>query len=275
MFSLLIGAFSLFCTEPIEKEFRENGYIEIGVSKPPQTTFDILYSHFNELIIFLQNHPQWAQKLYSAKERFIRSKARQVYGTDFFGYFDESTNERRSQIAFYYACDFHEFLCSYYPDLQKEPPILNFLTSCHDLVQNPSEVIFKALAADFFLTSETGSLPLLLKVVKYLPHYAPSAPHYDGTAFSLLLDSTDNNSLLLSPFKTTFTTEDFKVPLRSYSRENSMLLIPGIQLTEFSIYPTPHIVLKSGSIRYAAITFCMRPPASSQKIDLPFLPTFD
>ncbi len=55
-------------------------------------------SKFDELIGFLQTNPVWAQKLYSAKERFIRSKDRNYYSTDFFGFYDESEKQGRSQF---------------------------------------------------------------------------------------------------------------------------------------------------------------------------------
>ena len=53
-----------------------------------------------------------------------------------------------------------------------------------------------------------------------------------------------------------------------------MLLIPGALLTEFSIYPTPHIITQSGKVRYAAIAFAMRPHYIPEKAELASLPNF-
>ncbi len=145
-------------------------------------------------------------------------------------------------------------------------------------MQSPYGDLFEDVAMDLGLSgifsSQYGKPPLLFKVVKYLPHYMAAKPHYDGTAFSLFLDSTDNGSLLLSSYKSSLTADDFSSPLRSSPQRASILLIPGSLLTEFSIYPTPHIVLQSGKIRYAAIVFAMRPHYFSQKNELTSLPRF-
>ena len=80
--------------------------------------------------------------------------------------------------------------------------------------------------------------------------------------------------LLINPH---YTVDDFSSPLREFSRshnQNSILLIPGVLLTEFSIYPTPHIVAQSGKIRYATIAFAMRPNYIPQKIEFSPLPNF-
>jgi hypothetical protein len=121
-------------------------------------------------------------------------------------------------------------------------------------------------------SSDNGHPPILLKVIKYLPDYNPTRPHYDGSAFTLFLDSTDFQSLLLSPYRSVFDIEDFSSPVRECA--NSILIIPGTFLTEFSIYPTPHIVVKSGKTRHAVVAFAMRPHYISQKIDLSPLPNF-
>ena len=144
--------------------------------------------------------------------------------------------------------------------------------------QKPYGELFDKMATELGLgtlfSSEYGQVPVLFKVVKYLPSYITARPHYDGTAFSLFLDSTDNQALLLSPYKSSFTVDDFSSFLRECSREQSILLIPGEFLTEFSIYPTPHIVAQSGKIRYATIAFAMRPNYAPQKTEYSPLPDF-
>ena len=259
------------CAISLKEQFNQVGYVEICDENHGTATFDSLYAYFDELIKFLQANPVWAQKLYSAKERFIRSKDRNYYSTDFFGFYDESEREGRSQISFYYSTHFHEFICSHYPEFNKFPQITHFFASCFE-IQKPYGNLFDEAAAELDLetifSSKYGHPPILLKVIKYLPSYIATRPHYDGTAFSLFLDSTDNQSLLLSPYKSSFTVDDFSSPLRKFSRshnQNSILLIPGVLLTEFSIYPTPHIVAQSGKIRYATIAFAMRPNYISKK----------
>ena len=228
----------------------------------------------------MQANPAWAQKLYIVKERFIRSKERNYYSTDFFGFYDESKREGKNQISFYYSTHFQDFIFFCYPEFKQVWQITNFFARCFE-IQHSSRKLFNEAAAqlnvDNVFVSKYGQVPILLKVVKYLPSYNPVRPHYDGTAFSLFLDSTDNQSLLLSPYKSTFTVDDFFSSVRKFARsykENSILLIPGTLLTEFSIYPTPHIVEQSGKIRYAAIAFAMRPNYTLQKNNFALLPKF-
>ncbi len=269
---LLFGLQSLYAT-PLAEQFKQFGYVEICDKKHEEATFNSLYAKFDEFIELLQTTPVWAQKLYSAKERFIRSKDRNYYSTDFFGLYDESKREGRSQISFYYSTHFHEFIFSFYPEFKKVPEITRFFEACYE-IQKPYGELFEEVTAELGLetifSSKYGHPPILFKVMKYLPSYITPKPHYDGTAFSLFLNSTDDRSLLLSPYKSSFTVDDFYSPLR----QNSILLIPGALLTEFSIYPTPHIVLQSGKIRYAAIAFAMRPNYTPQKTQYSPLPNF-
>lgn len=277
----LFCAFQFLCATPLAEQFKRTGYVEICNEKHGAATFDSLYAHFDELIEFLQKNPVWAQKLYSAKERFIRSKERNYYSTDFFGFYDESKKEGRSQIAFYYSTHFHEFISAHYPEFTKVREIINFFKACLE-IQKTYGNLFNEAAAELHLetifSSKYNHPPILVKVIKYFPSYIATKPHYDGTAFSLFLDSTDNQSLLLSPYKSSFKVDDFSSPLRKFSRghnQNSILLIPGVLLTEFSIYPTPHIVTQSGKVRYATIAFAMRPNYIPQKIEFSPLPNFN
>lgn len=251
----------------LSEQFERVGYVEICGQKQGEEVFDALYAEFDAFIEFLQTNPAWAHKLYNAKERFIRSKERHFYSTDFFGFYDESKKEKRSQISFYYSTHFHEFIRSRYPEFNEVPAITRFFEACFE-VQKPYGRLLEEIAAELDLRTV---FPILLKVVKYLPGYIATRPHYDGTAFSLFLDSTDNESLLLSPYKSSFTVADFSSPRHNQS---SMLLIPGTLLTEFSIYPTPHIVLQSGKTRYATIAFAMRPNYTPPKTKHAPLPNF-
>lgn len=249
-----------FCAPSLAEQFKQAGYVELTDKKPAAALFASLYAQFDELIEFLQTNPVWAHRLYRAKERFIRSTERNYYSTDFFGFYDESKREGRSQISFYYSIHFHAFIRSYDLPLNQVPEINRFFETCFE-IQKPCGDLFKETAAELgietIFSSTDSQPPVLFKVVKYLPSYTPIKPHYDGTALSLFLDSTDNLSLLLSPYKSSFTKESFASPLREFS--NSILLIPGLLLTEFSIYPTPHLVVQSGKNRYATIAFAMRP----------------
>jgi hypothetical protein len=263
---------------PLAEHFKQDGYIEICNNRHGAETFDSLYAFFDEFIEFLQSNPLWSQKLYCAKERFIRSKERSIYCTDFFGFLDESQREGRNQIAFYYSMHFHKFILKNYPEINHVPEIMRFLEACLE-IQKPYGNIFVEAAADLGLktlfSSTDGKPPILLKVIKYFPAYKVAKPHYDGTTFSLFLDSTDNESLLLSSYKTSFCANDFYSPSRKFARENnqnSLLLIPGTLISEFSIDPTPHIVVHSGKIRYAAIAFAMRPHHAPSKNDFTALP---
>lgn len=271
----LLFSFRFLCAESLAEQFKQTGYVEISNSEHTAATFDSLYACFDELVEFVQTNPQWAQKLYSAKERFIRSKDRNYYSTDFFGLYDESNRAARSQISFYYSIHFHEFICAHYPEFTKIPQIIDFFDVCQEIQQSYGKVFAEAatvLGIEAIFASKYGQPPILFKVVKYLPGYTPAMPHYDGTAFSLFLDSTDHQSLLLSPYKSSFTVEDFSSPFRE--NQNSILLIPGVLLTEFSIYPTPHIVTHSGKVRYATIAFAMRPNYTPPKFEFTALPSF-
>lgn len=268
------------CTSSLAEQFKQAGYVELCNTKHGTSAFDLLYTYFDELIEFLQANPRWTHKLYNAKERFIRSKEKNYYSTDFFGFYDESKRAGRHQISFYYSTHFHEFICSHYPEFKEASAIMRFFEKCYE-IQEPYETVFieaaRNLGVETIFSSSNGHSPILFKVIKYLPAYRPARPHYDGTVFSLLLDSTDNQSLLLSPYKSYFTVHDFSPATRNFSRcadTNSIIFIPGLLLTEFGIYPTPHIVVGSGQTRYAAIAFAMRPHYTQQKNDLTALPHF-
>lgn len=283
LFTLLLFLFiplmiQFLCATPLADQFKRTGYLEICNEKHGSATFDSLYASFDELIEFLQTNRAWTQKLYSAKERFIRSKDRNYYSTDFFSFYDESEREGRRQISFYYSVHFHQFICSHYPDFNRVPEIIRFFELCFE-IQKPCGDLFNEAADELGLetifSSKYGAPPILFKVVKYFPSYIATRPHYDGTALSLLLDSTDNQSLLLSPYQSSITIDDFLPPRREFLRsknQSSMLLIPGIHLAEFAIYPTPHIVIQSGKMRYAAVAFAMRPNYVSQKNEFSPLP---
>ena len=104
LFALILFLFvQSMCTIPLKEQFSQVGYLEMCDKNHGIATYDSLYACFDELIIFLQTHPAWAQKLYIAKERFIRSENRNYYSTDFFGFYDESEREGRNQIFFYYS----------------------------------------------------------------------------------------------------------------------------------------------------------------------------
>ena len=236
-FFLLIFALQSLCHASLVEQFERRGYVEIC----DQKRIDSLYAHFDALIECLQTNPVLTHKLYSAKERFIRLRERDYYSTDFFGFYDESKSLGRGQISFYYSSYFHEWIRSRYPELNRVAEITRFLEACFE-VQKRYEDLFVNAAAELgvetLFDSEYGKVPILFKVVKYLPSYIAARPHYDGTAFSLFLDSTDNESLLLSPYKSTFGIEDFSTPQRDFPRGESILLIPGTLLAEFGIYPT-------------------------------------
>jgi hypothetical protein len=137
------------CAIPLGEIFKQTGYLEICDHEHGKRTFDSLYTYFDELIAHLQTHPSLAQKLHCAKERFIRSKYKNYYSTDFFGLYDESERAGRSQIAFYYSIHFHEFICSHYPEL-KIPPIIQFFEACFE-IQKPYATLFNEAATELGL----------------------------------------------------------------------------------------------------------------------------
>ncbi len=277
-FIFLIFGFQSLCGLSLAEQFQQVGYLELCDTVHGSAAYDSLYASFDQLIEFLQANPRWAHKLYSAKERFIRSKDKHHYSTDFFGFYDESEREGRSQISFYYSTHFHEFICLNYPEFNQVQPIMNFLHACHE-IQKPYVQVFQQTATQLGLANLFSTqIPILLKVIKYLPSYRVTKPHYDGTAFSLFLDSTDNQSLLMCPYRLSYDVNDFSVATRRFSREhhqNSVLLIPGTLLAEFSIFPTPHIVMPSGKTRYATIAFAMRPNYTPEKNEFSHLPIFN
>ena len=154
---------------------------------------------------------------------------------------------------------------------------MNFLDACYQIQQSYSTIFTDAvvnLGFDDIFATNNNNPPILFKVVKYLPAYVATKPHYDGTLFSLFLDSTDNQALLLCPYKPLFNVDDFYAPARQENRAQSVLLIPGALLQEFGIDPTPHIVMHSGSVRYATIAFAMRPHFMLTTHQLSLLPSF-
>lgn len=259
----------LFCI-PLAEQFKQKGYSEICNGEAVE--FDSFYAEFDVMIQFLQENPVWAKRIFSAKERFIRTKDKNLYSSNFFGFYDESKRDGRSQISFYYCTHFHEFVCTHYPEFLEIPEIKHFFETCLTIQKNYENLFNEAISELNLEKLYSSNVPIIIKVIKYLPSYRATKPHYDGTALTLFLDSTNNKSLLLSPYKSSFTVDDFSSPSRKF--QNSILLIPGILLTELSIYPTPHIVLQSGEIRYATVAFAMRPEFTLQKIELTLLPNF-
>ena len=267
----------------IEEAFKQNGYVEIQDDQNTAKTFDFLYKYFDELIAFLESNPSWKNKLMVAKENFIRSKNQNYYSTDFFGLYNESKIISKSQIAFYYAKHFHEFIYEKYPQIKQIPEFTNFFDLCNQISQSTLDIFNWAAnnlgLEDLFCYENTSrqQVPVLLKVIKYLPSYKAIKPHYDGTAFSLFCDSTDKQSLLLSNYKSQLKIDDFYAPTRKLAKSssrNSMLLIPGTHLKEFMINPTPHIVATSNKTRYAIIAFAMRPNYEQKNLVFFALPSF-
>lgn len=269
---------ALSCFGSLKEAFNQDGYWEICDEQHGSQTYDVFYEKFEEVIVFLEKNPRWKQKLDEAKERFIRSKDKACYGTDICGFYEES--KTRQQIAFYYSAHFHRFIVNQYKEFNKAPVLLHFLEACHAIEKRYDEIIqsaFNSLSIEPSGFLEDLKAPRILKVIKYLPSYYPIMPHYDGSIFSFLLDSTDATSLLLSPYKSSFVREDFKVPERTFLRkedQNSILLLPGAFLKQLGINPTPHVVVQSGKTRYATVLFVMRPGVSSSQIANTALPYF-
>jgi hypothetical protein len=120
--SLLVSIFILMISRSLDglslaEQCKQVGYSEICNHYHGAVAFDSLYTYFDQFIEFLQAHQSWTQKLYAAKEQFIRSKERDYYSTNFFGFYDESKIIKRHQISFYYSSHFHKFICSRYPEL--------------------------------------------------------------------------------------------------------------------------------------------------------------
>ena len=167
LWAFLLFAFQCPSMTSLKEDIKNTGYLEIYNKKPSAATFDSLYTHFDTFIEFLQANPAWAQKLYSAKERFIRSKDRNIYSTDFFGFYDESKRGGRGQISFYYSPHFHEFICTHYPEFKQLPPIINFLKACCKIQKPYGDLCneaAKALTLETIFSSEYG---LLLFFSKY------------------------------------------------------------------------------------------------------------
>ncbi len=252
---------------PLVEQFKQKGYVEIFGEKQDVELYNALYASFDRFLAYLQDTPIWRQKLYSAKERFIRSKEQNLNTYDFFGLYDDEKRKGASQISFYYSTHFHNYFCACFPECQESAEITEFLDACF-LIQERSRALLNEKAQELGIETAPS---ILFKVIKYLPEYSATRPHYDGTLFSLFLDSTDNESILLSPYKDSFSVDDFITPRHS---RDSILLIPGVLLTELSIYPTPHIVIPKGKIRYSAVAFAMKQNHRFQKVELADLPNF-
>lgn len=280
LFILCSKVWNIFCYKSLADQFKSTGYLEIYDQSHSAKDFDNLYAYFDQLINFLRNNDSCAHKLQSSKERFIRSKECNYYSTNFFGLCGELKKTTRHQISFYYSVHFHEFVLKCFPEFHKVQEIVNFFQACYKIQESYQSVFAGAAAAlnlENIFTCQYGKLPILFKVVRYDPHYTNHTAHYDGTAFSLFLDSTINQALLLAPYKAALTVNDFCAPHRKYARDampRSILLIPGTFLAEFSIYPTPHIVTHSGKERYATIALAMRPNYIQHPQALAILPEF-
>lgn len=273
---VVIFAFHSTCNASKLEQLQQMGYLQINDEQHNNLFFESLYASFDDFITFVQANTDWYTKIYCAKERFIRSKIQKYYATNFFGLYDESQNTTRNQISFYYSTHFHEFICMQYPNHKQIPQINNFLNACLK-IKNTYNDTFNAVIDELklknILSVKDNQPPILLKIIKYLPGYLATKPHYDGSALSFFINSSDNQRLLLSPYKNLFNVTDFFSPDRKF-KPNSIVLIPGTLLTEFCINPTPHIVLSGKSNRYAIIAFIMRPNYEFKKRDFTILPNF-
>src|SRR5437667_1681452 len=127
------------CTTSLKEQFSQVGYVEICDKNHGVATYNSLYACFDKLIIFRQENPAWAQKLYIAKERFIRSEDKHYYSTDFFGFYDESEREGRSQISFYYSTHFQDFVFSHYKEFKQVSQIIKFFSKCLEIQQSSTK----------------------------------------------------------------------------------------------------------------------------------------
>jgi len=264
---------------PLLKDFEEKGYSEIVNEKQGSVFYDQLYRSFDRMIGRVTKDSSLRKKLAMAKNRFWKTELGQFYATPFVGYGDDSKLSYRKLYYFYYSTDFHDFLKVQYPEILENLDIREFLTLCREITVSSMSIFERTreeLSVGALLDSPFNRLPLLLKIVKYLPG-SSTVPHFDASAFSLFLDSTDHQSLLLAPYKETIEVFDFFVPPRQYPRlafSSSSLLIPGkfLQGQEPYINPTPHAALRNDSIRYSVIAFCVVPFKQPVNGSLPSMP---
>lgn len=276
---LILSIFSLEASQLLPG-LQQRGYVEICNETHGAESFDNLYLAFDAFIKFVDTHSEARKKLAAAKSQFWDTDIGKFYGTPFVGYADESKLTHRKLYYFYYSSDFHNFLLTRYSKImQGSPEILQFLDLCRAITNSSIEMFGNAieeLAIDPLFSSTENRLPVLLKVVKYLPASCTVA-HFDASALTLMLDSTDLDSLVFSPYMETIASSDFFAPSRQYSRSvqsSSCLLISGKFLTakDIPINPTPHAALRKDTIRHAAIAFALIPYYQSGRLDLPLLP---
>ncbi len=260
--------------QTLTEQLQKHGFLEIYTYPIDTTKFQDLYDSFDSCIDFLKKNPIWIKKLSIAKERFIRSYDKNYYSTNTFGLYDESQEHQRGHISFYYAIDFHTFIVSQYPEFNDIPEIMIFLNKCLE-IQKPYYDLYRNLADE--LNLPLTDFPILLKIILYLPSYTTTKPHYDGTAFSFFLHSTDDQSLLFAPYQSLLTVDNFSSLTEKISAQKnrtSIVIIPGAHLTDFSIYPTPHIVKPTGQYRYATIAFALRSNYRIENTNFAALPQF-
>jgi hypothetical protein len=265
-------AFNILSASPILDDFRSKGYHEMANDQFGQPHFETIYSQLDAFIDFIDQHPQWAQKLYDIDQEFAQSEANSPFGSPPMGYIDETKSGKSKKSYFHFTQPYLDHLSQNHPEMIDDTKELQELTNSLKTISDYSQKKFNDVIESIELSNvmQTDKAPLLtlIKVVRYEPSEFPASnPHFDFSGLSFLFDNSEpaeSESLLIAPYKENLTVEDFSAPNRMIKKsrnQSSLLLIPGLALKqlEIPIPPTPHAVKQQNKQRYAIIVFAMVP----------------
>ncbi len=241
-----------------------------------QEYFTEIYSQFDALIDFIDNHSEWTQKFYDIDQEFSKSHENSLYGSPPIGYIDDKKSGKSKKNYFHFTEEYLKFIDNADSELISSSEVLNqFLKSLKEISsisKKKFEEVIQSMSQDVDFSkamhTEDGKLLILIKVVRYEPsEMAASNLHFDFSGLSFLFDNNEDDgceSLLIAPYKENLTIKDCTIPNRRYKKtksKSSLLLIPGLALKHIGlpISPTPHAVKKQDKQRYAIIVFAMVP----------------
>jgi hypothetical protein len=280
---LTVGAYA----DQIVDSFEKQGYYELLNENMGSSSFDLLYEEYDYYIEQENKNPTWSGVMASLNKEYSKILAPQIHSSPLIGYRSEHCTP--GLVSFYYSEDYHKFLLKHprYKEIgsEKLEAFLNHLHLIWENLHHQMEQIINDLENSYpikkVLYNKDNKLLFQVKVLRYIPSKpVPIRGHFDFTGLTFLVDNNEGNkeSLLLSPFRDSFSVSDFLPPNRYIPRQatsSSILLIPGafLKYCKLPINPTAHLILKSPHVRYSIVAFALLPKHNIFNYDEITLPT--
>lgn len=270
----------------VSDALNDRGYLL--VSHPiPRAAAIRLYREFDNFITYARATPDVVQVLDAAANAW---KARDDNGLYYSGYFtpyyrDSTKHVARDQKQVLQLCE------EYVDQLSREHPVfgreevkslfgtlrdISRAASCvfdgviSTLGQEPVDLTEQMIAS-------VRRPPLVIRVIRYEPDadHLGTNPHVDKTAFSALIDSSDDpgepSIAFAKPGLANYCLDDF-LPPEPAADEKTAIVFPGAALREAhigNVLPTPHLVnaIRGVNRRYSLLLFRLLPGIDMSPFD--------